>query len=212
MKRWWATLLAATVCMMFPAGLMAAERRDRPLSLEALFGGDFQLVDQQGRTRTMADFRGRFVLMYFGYTSCPDICPPALQTMADALDGLGNERHKVVPVFVSVDPARDTPAVLKEYIANFGDDFVALTGTEREVAAAAKSWRVHRRKILHAAGGYSADHGSITYLMGTDGKFRTLFPLGTPSEVMSHRIRRHLDAEKRKVGMNGRKPEVPAGD
>ncbi len=179
------------------AGLTTAraEEKHDPIPLGALFSGDFQLVDQNGRSRTMADFRGRFVLMFFGYTSCPDICPPALQTMADALAALGPDGRRVVPVFITVDPARDTPAVLKEYVANFGTNFVALTGTERQVAAAARNWRVHRRKIPHDTGGYSADHGSITYLMGPDGKFRTLFPLGTSSETMARRIRRYLDAE-----------------
>ena len=104
----------------------------------AAVGGPFRLVDQTGHVRTDKDFRGRFVLVYFGYTFCPDVCPTTLALEQNALLKLGPESGRVVPVFVTVDPARDTPAVLKTYLALFGPRFVGLTGTSAEIANVAR--------------------------------------------------------------------------
>lgn len=167
-----------------------------PPALETLFGGPFSMVDQNGAPRGDKDFRGRFMLVYFGYTTCPSICPANLQHMADALERLGDRSMDIVPVFVSIDPARDRPEQLKEYVAHFGETFVGLTGSEAQVREIAKAYRVHRRKVVETgaeAGDYLVDHASITYLMGPDGKFRTLFPHNTTGDVMAERIAGYLE-------------------
>jgi protein SCO1/2 len=138
---------------------------------EALIGGPFVLTDQDGKTRRSADFRGRFMLVYFGYSYCPDICPTTLAVMADALEKLGPEAARVTPVFITVDPERDTPGVLKAYLKSFGSRFVGLTGDAKAVAAAARAYRVYYQKRPLKGGGYAMDHSSQIYLMGPDGKF-----------------------------------------
>jgi len=169
-----------------------------PPPLASLFGGPFQLVDHNGKSVSDKDFRGKFMLIYFGYTYCPDICPTNLQEMALALDALGMEAKKVQPIFISIDPGRDKPAELKEYVSNFGSGFVGLTGTEAQIRAVTKSYRVHRRKVIlpgqEATDDYFVDHSSLTHLVGPDGKFRTLFPHNTKGVVMAKRMRKYLKA------------------
>ena len=137
---------------------------------EALIGGPFTLIDQDGKIRRAADFRGRFLLVYFGYSNCPDICPTTLAVMADALEKLGPKAERVVPIFITIDPERDRSGVLKAYLRAFGPRFVGLTGDVKAVAAAARAWRVYYRK-RPLNGGYTMDHSSHLYLMGPDGKF-----------------------------------------
>ncbi|MCP4327026.1 MAG: SCO family protein [Alphaproteobacteria bacterium] len=188
-----AVLLAAT--LVVPAGAGAAQDTTAP-PLEALFGGPFTLVDHRGESRTDADFRGRHMLIYFGYTYCPDICPTGLQEMAAALDLLGDTAGRVQPLFVSIDPARDTPAVLGDYVGLFHPDLTGLTGSEAQVAAAAKAYRIHRVKVPGVDGDavdYLVNHSSITYLMGPDGRFLTLFPHGTKADVMAAALANYLD-------------------
>jgi protein SCO1/2 len=172
---------------------LPASAQEDPLA--GRFGGPFSLVAQDGRRVTERDFAGRFVLVTFGYTHCPDVCPTDLVAMAQALDAVGESGERIQPVFVTVDPARDTPALLKEYVASFHPRLLGLSGSEAEVAAAAKAWKVHRRKVLTAPGSaddYLVDHGSLIYLMGPDGRFLTLFPANTPGETMAAAIRKYL--------------------
>ncbi len=142
---------------------------------EALIGGPFALTDQDGKVRRADDFRGRFMLVYFGYSYCPDICPTTLAVMADALEKLGSKAERVVPVFVTVDPERDTSRVLKAYLKAFGPRFLGLTGDAKAVAAAAHAWRVYYQKRPLVGGGYAMDHSSHIYLMGPDGKFIAIY-------------------------------------
>ncbi len=136
-------------------------------------GGPFTLVDQDGRTVTDADFRGKYMLIYFGYTYCPDICPTSLSRNADALKLLGAKADKVQPILISVDPERDTPATLKPYVAAFGPQLVGLTGTNEQIAAVAKEYRVYYGKAPSAKGDeyYLVDHSSFSYLIAPDGHF-----------------------------------------
>jgi len=183
-------LLLALLGQGVPPGATA---QDLPAGLS--FGGPFELVDQDGRTRTDTDFRGRFMLVFFGYTFCPDICPLDLSVMADALDRLGPKGELVQPVFVSIDPARDTPAVLKDYVGLFHPRLVGLTGGEPQVRAVARAYRVHRRKVVTDAGrpdDYLVDHGSLAYLMGPDGGFLTLVPHGTDAGRMAEVVASYL--------------------
>jgi len=166
-----------------------------PPALKSLFGGSFALVDHEGRIRTDQDYRGRYLLIYFGYTYCPDICPTGLQTMSQALDSLGAKAEKVQPLFISIDPIRDRPKVLKDYVSHFHPNLVGLTGSEAQIRAVAKAYRVHRRKVMFSPDDpedYLVDHSSITHLIGPDGKFLTLFPHGTDAQVMSKRLAGYL--------------------
>lgn len=136
-------------------------------------GGPFALTDQDGKPCSSAEFRGRFMLVYFGYTTCPDVCPTTLALMGDALDKLGAERSRVVPIFITVDPDRDTPAQLKSYLKAFGPDFVGLTGSVPAIAKVAGEYRVYFKKQALPGGGYGMDHSNVIYLMGPDGRFAT---------------------------------------
>jgi protein SCO1/2 len=139
----------------------------------AHIGGPFTLIDQDGHKRGPKDFAGRYMLVYFGYTYCPDVCPTTLALMADALSKVGAKANLVVPIFITVDPARDTPAVLKAYLKSFGPQFVGLTGDARAIGQAASDYSVTVRKVPLPGGGYGMDHSSVIYLMGPDGKFIT---------------------------------------
>jgi protein SCO1/2 len=159
---------------------------------EATIGGPFVLVDQDGKTKTDADFRGKFMLIYFGYSFCPDVCPTTLQEMADAFAKLGSKKSRVVPVFITVDPARDTPHVLKEYLKSFGPEFVGLTGDEKQIAQAARVYRVFIRKHPLPGGNYSMDHSGVIYLMGPDGRFVTYYEDEIGPDKMAEDMRKRL--------------------
>lgn len=136
-------------------------------------GGPFTLVDSNGRTVTDQDFRGKYLLVYFGYTYCPDVCPTTLNAVARAMDRLGKKADDLQPVFITVDPRRDTPAVMKQYTAAFTPRLLGLTGTAAQIAAAAKEYHVYYAEHRTGPGpnDYSMDHSSILYLMGPDGRF-----------------------------------------
>lgn len=159
----------------------------------ALVGGPFTMVNQEGAPVSEQTFRGKPMLVFFGYTYCPDVCPTELQVMAQALDTLGPRAVDVVPVFVSIDPGRDTPSVLKAYVANFGPRFVGLTGSAEQVAAMAKAFRVfYARQDGTSPDTYLMDHTSITYLMGADGKFLKHFAYTTDAKAMADGIAQAL--------------------
>lgn len=160
----------------------------------ALVGGPFSLLDQDGRRVTEKDFRGKYMLVFFGYTYCPDVCPTELQVMTAALDQLGAEADRIQPVFVSVDPARDTPEVLKAYVGNFGPRLVGLTGTPEEVAAIAKAYRVYYAKAGDGSSStdYLMDHSSIIYLMAPDGSFAKHMPYTTDAAKLAAELKETL--------------------
>ena len=158
---------------------------------EAAIGGPFTLIDEDGKTRRPADFRGRFMLIYFGYSYCPDICPTKLAVMADALDKLAGA-DRVVPVFMTVDPARDTPSVLKAYLKAFGPRFVGLTGDAKAVDSAARAYRVFYRKHPLPGGAYAMDHSSQIYLMGPDGKFIAAYDQTFGPDRLAAELKRRL--------------------
>ncbi len=137
----------------------------------ASIGAPFTLTDQDGRKRRSADFAGHYMLIYFGYAHCPDVCPTTLALMADALAKAGPAADHVVPIFITIDPERDTPAVLKPYVRSFGPSFVGLTGDLKTIAKTAADYRVYFRKHPLENGDYGLDHSSVIYLMGPDGKF-----------------------------------------
>ncbi len=161
---------------------------------KALIGGPFSLVDQTGKTVTDQDFRGRYMLVFFGFTHCPDICPAELQVMSAALDALGPKADGVVPIFITLDPERDTQAAMGAYVKNFGPRFVGLTGSPEQIAAAAKAYRVAYSKFQEdkTSSDYSIDHSALVYLMGKDGEYITHFAYGTPVSQMTETLRRYL--------------------
>jgi protein SCO1/2 len=162
----------------------------------ALIGGPFTLVDQNGKTVTDRDFRGKYMLIFFGFTHCPDICPAELQVMSAALDALGSKSDEVVPIFVTLDPERDTPEAVGAYVKNFGKNFVGLTGSPMAIANAAKAYRVTYSKFEYKGKdenyGYNIDHSALVYLMDKDGKYLTKFTYGTPAAKMTETMRSYL--------------------
>lgn len=161
----------------------------------ARIGGPFSLVDDEGKAVTDADFHGRYMLVYFGFTYCPDVCPTSLNRNLQALGELDEaQAAKVQPVLISVDPERDTPEHLKEYVGHFGAGLRGLTGTREQVAATAKAYGVYYAKVPNAEdpGNYLVDHTSITYLMGPDGKFVQHFRHDLPPDEMAEQLRKLL--------------------
>ena len=161
---------------------------------QATIGGPFALTDHNGRRVSEADFRGRHMLVFFGFTHCPDVCPSALQVASAAIDKLGARAAGLTPVFISLDPERDTPAQMKSYVSSFHKSFVGLTGSPEEVAAVAKAYRVYfaRTKDPKSTAGYTIDHTSIIYLMGPDGTFLTHFTHATPVDTIATALAKYM--------------------
>ncbi len=163
----------------------------------ATVGGAFELVDQSGETRTQADFAGRHMLVYFGYTYCPDVCPTSLSLMSQGLDLLetetGSLEERVVPIFVTVDPARDDVEAMAAYAEHFHPRLVALTGSDAQIAAAAKAYRVYYRRAEDpSASEYLMDHSSFIYLMGPDGTYVSHFAHNASPEEIAEGLKGFL--------------------
>ena len=158
-----------------------------PGSGAALVGGPFTMVNHLGETVTEKTYAGKHMLVFFGFTYCPDICPTELQVMTAALQQLGSDADKIVPILVSVDPARDTPETLKSYVENFSPALQGLTGSPEQVAAMAKAYRVFYVRVENAKSpqDYTMDHSSIIYLMGPDGQFVKHFSYTTDAAALA---------------------------
>jgi len=156
-------------------------------------GGPFTLIDQNGATRRDSEFRGKLMLVYFGYTYCPDACPTTLQAMSETLDLLGEKAAGVQPIFISVDPARDTQDQLKAYAANFHPSLLALTGSADELKKVESEYHVYVAKVPQSGkDDYLIDHSSIIYFIGRDGRYLGQFPTGLPPKVIAATIKRYL--------------------
>lgn len=143
------------------------------------WGKDFNLIDHTGRRRSLVDFHGKVVVLFFGYTHCPDVCPTTLGEMAQALKQLGKNADKVQVLLVTLDPARDTPAVLAQYVPSFNPSFLGLTGSEAEVDLLAKSFKVFYQKQAGSAKmGYTLDHSANTFVFDPQGRLRLMFGFG----------------------------------
>jgi protein SCO1/2 len=160
--------------------------------LGSAIGGPFKLVDQNGKTVTNTALEGKWLLVYFGYTHCPDACPTALNNIALALADLGAEKNEVRPVFITIDPERDTPQALKDYVAAFDAPILALTGSAAAVGQAANEYRVYYAKHPEAGGDYSMDHTSIIYVMDPKGRFTASFTGEDPPEQIAARLKKLL--------------------
>lgn len=183
------TLLFAIQQVYQKPGVQPEEPKTAAVSKPDI-GGPFSLVDHEGRPVTQDFFKGRFMLVYFGYTFCPDVCPTALTEMGSALDILGEDGAPVTPVFITVDAERDRPEPLKEYLAFFHPRLVGLTGTPEQVAAAAKAYKVFFAKS--AEDEYLMEHTSKIYLMGPDGAYRAHFSHDDDAGAMAAKIREFL--------------------
>jgi protein SCO1/2 len=164
----------------------------------ALVGGPFKLTDQSGKTVSDTDFRGRYMLIYFGFTFCPIVCPTELQAISAAMDALGQKADKVAPIFITIDPERDTVQVLSTYVKQFHPKLVGLTGTPDQIRAVARDeYKVYYAKVEDptSSAGYTFDHFDAVFLMGPDGKFVTFFPPGTTPEKMAARIEQAMDGK-----------------
>lgn len=139
----------------------------------AQLGGAFELIDQRGARRRDTDFKGQYMLVYFGYRFCPDICPTALHTMTEALASLGRTAYKIQPIFITVDPGRDRPKDLAIYMENYDPRFVALSGDDNQIEAAKQAYKVFAAPVTPdgTTSDYLMDHSSIIYLMGPQGQF-----------------------------------------
>ena len=165
-----------------------------PAARAAAVGGPFQLVDHSGSAVTEESFDDRYLLVYFGYAWCPDICPTELLVIGQAVDALGDLGDEVQPLFITVDPARDTVEALADYVPAFHPRLVGLTGSEEQVHEAAKAYRVYYRlNEPDEDGSYLVDHTSYIYFMDPDGDYVTHFVFGQGPEKMAEIIRKHLD-------------------
>jgi protein SCO1/2 len=164
-----------------------------PETTNVTFGGPFTLVDHNGRTITDHQFLGRYLLVFFGYTSCPAICPTTLLTISQTLDQLGRGAEKMQPLFISVDPERDTPKVLAEYISQFDRRILGLTGSASDIAAVAREFHVYYRKVADGQGGYDIEHTATMYLMGPDGRFMMLIPPEASSRRIAGLLRERMN-------------------
>jgi protein SCO1/2 len=173
----------------------AAQHAEMTLADFGSLGGDFALQDHQGRPFALSQARGRVVLLFFGYTHCPDFCPLALSRVARALELVGPARERVLVVLVSVDPGRDDPARLSQYLSGFGLSAIGLTGTESEVAAVARQYgATYERQPATSEGGYAVDHSTYLYLIDPAGRLRYLFGHQEPPERLAAGIQAVLVA------------------
>ena len=157
-------------------------------------GGPFQLTDHNGKSVSDRDYRDRYMLIFFGYTFCPDVCPTTLSTVTSAMEKLGpSYAKKVVPIFITIDPERDSVAVMKDYVTAFSPDIVGLTGTPDEIAKVAKEFKVYAAKVKgDQPGNYTVDHSAILYLMGPDGKFVAHFTHGLSADDLAAGLKKHV--------------------
>jgi protein SCO1/2 len=189
-----AALVGGLVAFVVLEGPREQLSRALPSTGKALVGGPFTLVDHTGKTVTDKDFRGRFMLVYFGFTNCPDVCPSGLQVMAAALEKVGAKADQVTPILITVDPERDTPEQLASYVPSFHPRLVGLTGSPEQVAAALKAYRVYAKKVEDpkSSAGFTYDHTSIIYLMDRNGDYVGNFNHATPVERIAERLAKVL--------------------
>jgi protein SCO1/2 len=194
-------LIAAMIAILAVTGIalwrVAASGPANSAGSSVSIGGPFTLTDQAGATVTEKTYDGSYRLIYFGYTFCPDACPTELAVMAQAIEAMGPAGAKVQPIFITIDPDRDTVAQLKTYVPLFDKRLVGLTGTPQQIAAIAKEYKVYYSKANQPgvdAKSYGMNHSSFVYLMDPAGKFLTVFSSDTDSDKMAAEIKRYMDA------------------
>jgi cytochrome oxidase Cu insertion factor (SCO1/SenC/PrrC family) len=195
------SLTAVTVALFFAAAPPTAAE-DAPSAAELMddlmwgrspVGGPFDLIDHVGRRRTDLEFRGKFLLLYFGYCYCPDVCPTDLMAISDAMDLLGVASGKIQPIFITVDPERDTVEHLADYVTAFHPSLIGLTGTPEQISKLALAYKVYYAKVEAPDGSdYAIEHTGFIYLIGRDGRYLGFFPPNTSAERLAEIIRQQL--------------------
>ena len=183
----------AGLALCFAVVLLVNDRALAPSGAQtAAIGGPFSLTDQNGRTMTDQNLKGRPFLVFFGFTHCPDICPTTLFEVSEIFRLLGPDADRVSALFITVDPERDTPTALKDYLSSFDPHLVGLTGDPSAVAAVAKAFRVYFKKVPLDQGGYTMDHTAIVYLMDKQGRFVSPFSVKRTTEASVADLRKQL--------------------
>lgn len=161
---------------------------------EPAFGADFELTDHQGTVRTDEDFAGRWLLVFFGFTNCPDICPMTLAEIAAVMDGLGENASRIQPLFITIDPERDTPEALADFVPRFDAGIIGLTGTPEQIGQTADSFHIYYDKIEEAAApdGYTMGHSSQLFLFDQSGGYAASWQYGTPAEEILTDLRERI--------------------
>ena len=192
-RRVFAGLLAVLALLVIGGGALLW-LASAPVEEAASIGGPFQLAASDGRNVTDRDFRGKYLLIYFGYTICPDVCPTTLQSVVQALDTLGGKADRLRPVLVTVDPARDTPAVLAQYVAAFSPRLLGLSGTPQQIAQIEQEYHIYAaiRRTGAKPDDYTVDHSSVLYLMGPDGNFVAKLPADAPPAELAAALAKRL--------------------
>ncbi len=187
-----AAAFLAGLALCFGVVLIVAGRLSSPVAQIAAIGGPFKLTDQNGKVVTEQDLKGHPFLVFFGFTHCPDVCPTTLFEVSEVIRALGPDAERTRALFITVDPERDTPAVMKDYLSSFDPHLSGLTGDPAEIAAVAKAYRVYFKKVPLDEGGYTMDHTAIVYLMDKTGRFVSPFNLKRPIEAAAGDLRRYL--------------------
>ena len=167
-------------------------RSPTPVALQSAVGGPFRLIDQNGKPVTDQDMKGRPFLVFFGFTHCPDVCPTTLFEVSEILGALGPDGERVRALFVTVDPERDTPEKLKDYLSSFDPRLIGVTGDEAAIKAMERAYRVYAKRVPLEGGGYTMDHTAIVYLMDKDGRFVAPFNMKRRPAEAAAELRRYL--------------------
>ena len=183
----------AGLVLCFGIVLVVTSRVSAPVAQQvAVIGGPFKLTDQNGQAVSNQDLHGRPFLVFFGFTHCPDVCPTTLFEVSEILRALGRDADRTRALFITVDPERDTPSVMKDYLSSFDPHLWGLSGDPAAIAAIAKGYRVYYKKVPLDQGGYTMDHTATVYLMDKDGRFVSTFSLKRTAEAAAADLRRYL--------------------
>lgn len=191
--------LAGSAVLASTAGVLSACKSKADFNAIDLtgskeYGQDFSMPDQHGQRRSMADFKGKVVLVFFGFTQCPDVCPTTLGDLVAVKQKLGAKGDKLQVIFASVDPSRDTPEILQAYLANFDPSFLALRGSDEETAKMAKDFKVYYKRVDgQTPGSYTMDHTAGDYIFDPEGRLRLYSRYGTPVDTLAKDIEQLID-------------------
>lgn len=162
----------------------------------AAIGGAFTLTDHHGKTVTEKDFAGKYMLVFFGFTFCPDVCPTTLSFVSQLLDEIGEPAKQITPLFITIDPARDTAEMMASYVENFHPSIVGLTGTDEQIAAVTKAYKVYYAKAGNDKKNYTMDHSAYIYFMDTDGNFLTHFTHDADIKTIANKLKHYMEEDK----------------
>lgn len=192
-------LLFLSFLLAIPAAPQAVTAHGDSVPADAAaIGGAFELTDQHGKTVRDTDFKGRIMLVFFGFTHCPDICPITVATLSKLMEMMGSKADQVAPIFITVDPHRDTPQAMKDYLANFDPRLTGLTGSEEKIKQAASAYKAyadmaaHHKKGKAHSGDYGVSHSSILYMMDKDGKYLRHFSYNAPVKELLDAVNAYL--------------------